>query len=102
MTNSSSYQANDGAAYERFIGRWSRRVADRIAETVAFEGDGPLLDVGCGTGSLAGALLARAHPRRRIVGIDVAEPYLDFARARTELKGVEFLQGRRAGHRLSG
>jgi SAM-dependent methyltransferase len=92
MTNSSSYQANDGAAYERFIGRWSRRVADRIAESVPFEGDGPLLDAGCGTGSLAGALLAR-HPGRRIVGIDVAEPYLDFARARRDLAGVEFLKG---------
>lgn len=92
MTNSSSYQANDGAAYERFIGRWSRRVADRIADTVTFEGGGALLDVGCGTGSLSAALLAR-HPNRRVVGIDVAEPYLEFARARPDLTGVELLKG---------
>lgn len=91
MTTTSTYQANDGAAYERFIGRWSRRVADRIADTVAFPGEGALLDVGCGTGSLAAALATR-HPGRRIVGIDVAEPYLDFARARDELKRVEFLK----------
>ncbi len=91
MTTTSTYQANDGAAYERFIGRWSRRVADRIAETVAFDGDGALLDAGCGTGSLAAALAGR-YPDRRIVGIDVAEPYLDFARGREELKAVEFLK----------
>jgi ubiquinone/menaquinone biosynthesis C-methylase UbiE len=91
MSNTSTYQADDGAAYERFIGRWSRRVADRIAETVVFDGAGALLDVGCGSGSLAAAFAAR-HPKRQIVGIDVATPYLDFARAREDLKAVEFLQ----------
>lgn len=87
--SSSSYQANDGAAYERFIGRWSRRVADRIADTIPLPGDGPLLDVGCGTGSVTAALAAR-YPGREVVGIDLAEPYLDFARARSNQPGVTF------------
>lgn len=91
MSTTSTYRANDGAAYERFIGRWSRRVADCIAETIAFPDDGALLDAGCGTGSLAAALKVR-HPDRRIVGIDVAEPYLAFARTRPDLGSVEFLK----------
>lgn len=57
--STSTYQANDGPAYERFIGRWSRRVADRIAQTVPMPGNGALLDVGCGTGSVTAALAAR-------------------------------------------
>ncbi|QYK40360.1 MAG: class I SAM-dependent methyltransferase [Paracoccaceae bacterium] len=88
MSNS-GYQANDGAAYERFIGRWSRRVADRIAETIPLPGDGPVLDVGCGTGSVTAALAAR-YPGRALVGVDVAEPYLAFARGRTDQPGVAF------------
>jgi SAM-dependent methyltransferase len=89
MTGSSSYVANDGAAYERFIGRWSRRVADRIVAEVPVP-DGPLLDVGCGTGSVVAALVAR-HPGRRVVGIDVSEPYLAFARTRADCAGAEFV-----------
>jgi SAM-dependent methyltransferase len=92
MSGASSYQASDGAAYERFIGRWSRRVADRLAAEVPVPADGPLLDLGCGTGSVAAALRAR-HPGRRIVGVDVSEPSLAFARQRSDCAGVEFLQG---------
>lgn len=87
--STSTYQANDGPAYERFIGRWSRRVADRIAQTVPMSGNGALLDVGCGTGSVTAALAAR-YPGRKVVGVDVAEPYLAFARARPDQPGVEF------------
>lgn len=89
---SSSYQASDGAAYERFIGRWSRRVADRLAADVTVPPDGPLLDVGCGTGSVTAALRAR-HPGRRIVGVDVSDAYLAFARRRPDCAGVEFVHG---------
>ena len=91
MTATSGYQASDGAAYEGFIGRWRRRVADRIVEIVEPTACGALLDVGCGTGSMTAALLA-AHPGRRIVGVDVAEPYLAYARARSECASAEFLR----------
>ena len=87
---SSTYAANDGAAYEGFIGRWSRRVANEIVPLAEPLPEGPLLDVGTGTGSVAAALAAR-HPDRKIVGVDVAEPYLEFARARPETESVEFL-----------
>ena len=75
------YQATDGAAYEVFLGRRSRRLADRLLDFAAFADDGALLDVGCGTGSLTGTMAAR-WPQRRIVGVDFSEAFLAFARSR--------------------
>lgn len=93
MTSSGSggYAATDGAAYQRFIGRWTGRLADPL---VAFAGQlpaGPVLDVGTGTGSVVAAL-RQAEPGRDVTGIDVAEPYLAFARERGECGGATFLQ----------
>jgi len=73
------YHASNGAAYEVFLGRWTRRLAEAMADFADFPDDGDLLDIGCGTGSLAFALAARG-PGRRVVGVDPAEPYIDFAR----------------------
>ncbi len=70
-----AYQATDGVAYEVFLGRRSRRLAERLLDFAAFADDGALLDVGCGTGSLAGAMAAR-WPRRRIVGVDSSQAFL--------------------------
>jgi SAM-dependent methyltransferase len=76
-----AYHASDGAAYERFLGRWSGRLAEALLDFAAFPADGDLLEVGCATGSLALAM-AQRWPGRRIVGMDIAEPYIAYARAR--------------------
>ena len=82
MTSSADvYQATDGAAYEVFLGRRSRRLAEKLLDFAAFADDGALLDVGCGTGSLTGAMAAR-WPQRRLVGVDFSEAFLAFARSR--------------------
>jgi SAM-dependent methyltransferase len=93
MTGSASggNAATDGAAYQRFIGRWSGRLAEPLIAFAAPLTDGPLLDVGTGTGSVAAAL-RMAHPKREITGIDVAEPYLAFARKREDCAGVTLLR----------
>lgn len=68
-------------AYERGIGRWSRRLAPAFLD---FCGPvaGRVLDIGCGTGILAESLLARGGVTG-VVGIDIADPLL--ARARSEI-----------------
>jgi SAM-dependent methyltransferase len=77
----SAYVASDGSAYELFLGRWTKRLADPLLAFANFPSTGDLLDVGCGTGSLA-LTMADHWPGRRVVGIDVAEPYIAFARGR--------------------
>jgi hypothetical protein len=49
----SSYHASDGAAYDRFLGRWTERLASLLVEFARLPDNGEVLDVGCGTGSLA-------------------------------------------------
>jgi SAM-dependent methyltransferase len=87
----STYQANDGAAYELFLGRWTQRLAVPFLTFADFPADGDLLDVGCGTGSLAFAMAGR-WPSRRIVGVDVADPYITFARSKA-IGGAPVFEG---------
>jgi SAM-dependent methyltransferase len=68
-------------AYERGIGRWSRRLAPVFLDFCG-PTSGRLLDIGCGTGILAQFLLARGSVTG-VVGIDINEPLL--ARARAEI-----------------
>ena len=78
----SVFPAHDGAAYERVMGRWSRRLAPLL---IGFGGiaDGEcVLDVGCGTGSLSYALPKAANVAA-VTGIDQADVYLDYARSRS-------------------
>ena len=88
--SSSTYRASDGAAYERFLGRWSRLLAGPFADFARLPEDGCVLDVGCGTGSLAITLAGRRQTDR-VAGIDIALPYIAFARSRG--MAVEFAVG---------
>ena len=79
MNTSSTFTATDGSGYELTMGRWSRRLAERFVD---FTGASPaerVLDVGCGTGHLAAALLERA-PQAEVHGVDIAPVYIDYAR----------------------
>jgi ubiquinone/menaquinone biosynthesis C-methylase UbiE len=67
------------AAYERFMGRWSARLAPQLVEFAGIRDGQRILDVGCGTGSLSRSLLA-AGKAITVVGVDPAEDYIAFAR----------------------
>jgi SAM-dependent methyltransferase len=74
-------QWEDGVAYERFMGRWSRLVAERfVAQLDAAEGL-RWLDVGCGTGALSGTIAARAMPAV-VMAVDRSAGYAADARSR--------------------
>ena len=55
-------QFDDSAAYERFMGRWSRAAAPVFLDWLAVHARARWLDVGCGTGILAEAILQFCAP----------------------------------------
>jgi SAM-dependent methyltransferase len=91
-SNSSTYRASDGGAYERFLGRWSRLLAGPFAGFARPPDQGHVLDVGCGTGSLALAV-AEHRPAVQVAGIDIAASYIAFARSRPDAAGIGFAVG---------
>ncbi len=70
-----------GEAYEAYVGRWSRRVAEAFLHWLDLPAGRRWLDVGCGTGALTGTVLALADPAH-VVGVDTSEGFLADARAR--------------------
>lgn len=69
----------DGAAYERYVGRWSGLVAREFLAWLAVAPGSRWLDLGCGTGVLSQAILQLAAPSA-VQGIDRAAGYVAFAR----------------------
>ena len=65
------FSFDDSTAYERAMGRWSRAAAPIFLEWLAPHAGARWLDVGCGTGILAHALLELCSPAA-VVGIDSA------------------------------
>ena len=80
-SQSSNFHASDGAAYEVWLGRWSSRLANVFLDFVEFPESGELLDVGCGTGALTLAMADR-WPARSVIGVDLAAPFISYARSR--------------------
>jgi SAM-dependent methyltransferase len=71
----------DGEAYEAYIGRWSRPVAARFVDWLAIAPRARWVDVGCGTGALTEAILARADPVS-VTGVDPSAGFVEAARGR--------------------
>jgi SAM-dependent methyltransferase len=67
-----------GRAYESFMGRWSRKVANQFLEWLAPAPGMNWLDVGSGTGALSGAICGHCRPRS-LVGCDPSPDFVSFA-----------------------
>ncbi|MGR4869093.1 class I SAM-dependent methyltransferase [Variovorax sp. LARHSF232] len=68
--------------YEPYVGRWSRKVALEFLDWLQLPSHAQWLDVGCGTGALAQAVLHVARPAS-VLGIDASPGFIDYARACT-------------------
>jgi SAM-dependent methyltransferase len=79
-------------AYERFMGRWSRRLAPLLVKFASVDERDSVLDVGSGTGALAFAV-AEAMPSVRVTGVDPSAAYVRYAQARAPNDRVRFLVG---------
>jgi SAM-dependent methyltransferase len=81
-----------GAAYEPYVGRWSRLVAREFLTWLALPASRRWLDVGCGTGALAQTIVEAAMPAQ-VVGIDPSTGFVAYARDRVANKRSSFEVG---------
>ena len=71
-----------GDLYEPYVGRWSRLIAKDFLHWLQLPDQLDWLDVGCGTGALAQAVLQQANPRK-VSGIDPSAGFVEYAKAHT-------------------
>jgi len=71
----------DAAAYQRFMGRYSDKLAHEFARAAGVGPGQTVVDVGCGTGALT-AVLADIVGAGRVAGADPSAPFVEQARAR--------------------
>ena len=82
----------DGAAYERMMGTWSRLAGTIFLDWLAPRSGQRWIDVGCGSGAFTELLVERCAPAE-VQGIDPSEAQLAFARARPAARVAEFRPG---------
>jgi SAM-dependent methyltransferase len=73
---------SEGDGYERFMGRWSRRLAPLFVTFAGVSGGDRVLDVGSGTGALSAA--AAAIESVQVTGIEPAAAYVRYAQQRLD------------------
>jgi SAM-dependent methyltransferase len=83
---------DDGAAYERMMGNWSRLAGDIFLDWLAPRSGLRWIDIGCGNGAFTELLVERCAPAE-VQGIDPSEAQLAFARARPAARVAKFRQG---------
>lgn len=80
-----------GDLYERYVGRWSRPVAQEFLAWLGAPASLDWLDVGCGTGALTDQIATSCAPGR-LVGVDMSAGFLDLARQRQRPVATDFRQ----------
>jgi SAM-dependent methyltransferase len=83
---------DNGAAYERYMGKWSQLAGAAFLDWLAPAPGLRWLDVGCGNGAFTDMFATRCAPAG-ITGIDPSEPVLAYARSRPALRTARILQG---------
>jgi SAM-dependent methyltransferase len=81
-----------GAAYEPYVGRWSRLVAREFLDWLAVAPGNRWLDVGCGTGALSQTILELTAPVQ-VTGIDASEDFIAYAREHVRDERARFTTG---------
>jgi SAM-dependent methyltransferase len=81
-----------GDSYDAYMGRWSRRIAPPFLDWLGAPDGREWLEIGCGTGALSAAILARCHPNS-LISVDPSGDFLAKARANVTDARAEFRAG---------
>lgn len=92
MTENPQSMFSDGAAYERLMGRWSKKAGEQFLDWLAAEKGLSWLDVGCGNGAFTEEIVSRCAPAS-VSGIDPSEVQIAYARTRPGTRMAEFHVG---------
>jgi ubiquinone/menaquinone biosynthesis C-methylase UbiE len=85
-------QFDDGAAYERMMGVWSRLAGEIFLDWLAPASGLRWIDVGCGNGAFTELLVERCAPAE-VQGIDSSIDQLAFAKTRPAARVARFQPG---------
>jgi ubiquinone/menaquinone biosynthesis C-methylase UbiE len=80
---------DDGAAYERFMGRWSRAAGAIFLDWIAPPKEARWLDVGCGTGVFTELVLDRCSPAT-VIAIDPSAAQIELAHGKPVAQRADF------------
>lgn len=89
MAHDAQYFFSDGAAYERFMGRWTRAAGTIFLDWVAPSAGARWLDIGCGTGVFTELVVDACSPAT-LVAVDPAEPQIELARKKPIAQRADF------------
>jgi ubiquinone/menaquinone biosynthesis C-methylase UbiE len=80
---------DDGAAYERMMGVWSRLAGEIFLDWLAPRPGLKWIDVGCGNGAFTELIVAKNAPAE-VRGVDPSDGQLAYARTRRGIEMAEF------------
>jgi SAM-dependent methyltransferase len=83
---------DDGAGYERMMGKWSRLAGEVFLDWLKPPPGLRWIDVGCGNGAFTELLTERSAPAE-IQGVDPSDAQLSFARSRHRAGVAQFQSG---------
>jgi ubiquinone/menaquinone biosynthesis C-methylase UbiE len=86
------FRFDDGAAYERMMGTWSRICGSVFLDWIAPRSGLSWVDIGCGNGAFTESIIERCDPHA-VHAIDPSEGQLAFARTRPGAHLAQFQQG---------
>ncbi len=92
MTAEQQIRFDDGDAYERMMGIWSRLAGGMFLDWLAPRPGLRWIDVGCGSGAFTELVVERCAPAS-VRGVDPSEAQLAFARRRPAARIAEFSPG---------
>jgi len=103
MTSASDDKWMTGAAYEAYMGRWSRPLARVFVEWMHPKPSAHWIEVGCGTGALTSTICDLCEPAS-VIACDPSAPFIEHARnslsdarASFVIAGAEALPSRDGG-----